>query len=83
MAQNWFRHFKEGETSLEHQPNSRKLVVKENDALLKMVEQQPSTSTWSLLAELSPSQSTINQDLYKLGLVNRCWNTWNGKYKIA
>ena len=53
---------------------SRRPTVAEDEALLELVEQQPSTSSHTLLAELDPSQSVLNQYLYKLGFVNRCWN---------
>lgn len=69
MIQDWFRDFKKDDTSLKGKPRSSKPFVVEDEALLKMPEQQPSTCTLS--AELCPSQSTINGHLYKLSLVNR------------
>ena len=71
MAQNWIRHFKEGDTILEDKPRSGRPSVVKDEALLDMVGQQSTISTHALLAELGPSQSTINQHLHKLGLVNR------------
>ena len=38
MAQNWFRHFKEDDTSLEDKPRPGKRSVVEDEALLEMVE---------------------------------------------
>ncbi len=39
VEQNWFRHFKEGDTSLKDKPKSERPSVVEDEALLEMVEQ--------------------------------------------
>ena len=69
---NLFRHFKESDTSLKDKPGSKKPIV-EDEALVEMVKQQPSTITYALLAELGPSPAAIGKHLHSL---------WN-KYKIA
>ena len=43
----------------------------EDGASLKMVEKQINKSTSTLLAEIGPSQNTINRDLYKVELMNK------------
>ena len=62
VEQNCFRRFKEGDTNLKDKPRSGHSVF-EDEALFEMTEQQPSTSTHTLLAELGPSQNTINRHL--------------------
>ena len=57
VVQNWFRCFKEGDTSHKDKPRSGRPSVVEDEDLLEMVEQQPSTSTCTLSTEHSPSQS--------------------------
>ena len=80
VTQNRFRYFMESNTSLEDKQRSGRHFVEEDEAWLKIVEQQPSTSPFTLSAEFSPTQSTINRHLHKLDQVNRCWNIWNMKY---
>ena len=63
-AQNWFRHFKEGDTILQNKPRSKRSSVVEDEILLEMVEQQPSTTTCTLSTELGPSQITTNHHLH-------------------
>ena len=55
--------FKEGDTSLEDKPRSGKPSVVEDETLLEIVEQQPSTSLCTLSAELGPSQTSINTSI--------------------
>lgn len=43
----------------------------EYEALLEMLKQQPSTSTYTLSARFSHSQNTISRPLHQLGLLNR------------
>lgn len=70
-AQNWFKRFKEGDTTLQEKPRSGRPSVVDNEVLLEAIQHQPSSSTRALSAELGPSQSTINRHLHQLGLVNR------------
>lgn len=71
IAQNWFRCFEEGDSSLEKKTKPERPSAVENDALYEMVEEQPSTSNRNLSAERSPLESIITQHLHKLGLVNK------------
>ena len=71
-AQDWFKYFKLGDTSLKNKPRLGRPSVVEDEVLFEISEQ----STHKLLAEPSPLQST-NQHLHKLNFVNRHWNTWN------
>lgn len=71
VTKNWFRHFKIGDTSLEHKPRSGSPSVVVDESLLEMVEHKPSTSTCTLSIECGPSQSTINQQHHRLVLVNK------------
>ena len=63
LSQNRFRRFKEGDISLEDKPKSGKPGV-EGETLVGIGEQQPSTSSCSLSAELGLLQSTINRHLH-------------------
>ncbi|XP_014773786.1 histone-lysine N-methyltransferase SETMAR-like [Octopus bimaculoides] len=58
VAQNWFRSFKESDINHEDKPKSWRRFV-EDEALLEIVEQLPSTSNRTLPSEFNPSQSTI------------------------
>ena len=54
VAQNWFRHFKEADTSFEDNPRSGRPSIEGDEALLEMIRKQPSTSIQTLLTELGP-----------------------------
>lgn len=82
LVQNWFRCFKEGYTGLKDKLRSRKPSVIEDGALLEMVEQTPSKRLRILSAEFSPSQTTINRYLSKLGLETLRSYWWNGQRPI-
>ena len=71
VLQNLFGHFKESGTRPKDKPRSRKLSIVEDEVLFEMVDKQPSTSTYTLSAELDPSQTTINWHLQKLNLVEQ------------
>ena len=75
QEKNWLRRFKKGDISLKEKPRSGRPSVLEDEVLLEMVEQKPSTNIWTLSAEFGPLKSTINRHLHKLGLVNRRWNS--------
>ena len=55
VAQNWFRHFHEGDTSFEDNPRSERTSIEEDETLFEMVEQQLSTIFQTLSTELGPS----------------------------
>ena len=71
----WFRRFNSAETSFEDQPmsGSPPSTMNIDEALRKLVEQQPQTSNRRLSAQLGSSKSTIaRRHLNKIGLVKRC-----------
>ena len=78
MALNWFKHFKEGNSSLKNKPRLMKLFVVEDRASLEMAEQQPSTSTLTLSIELGPSPSidTLMRSVWwtNTGILEIAWN---------
>ncbi|XP_052824371.1 histone-lysine N-methyltransferase SETMAR-like [Octopus bimaculoides] len=77
VAQNWFRRFKDGDTSLEDKPSSGRPSVVEDEILLEMFEQQLSTSTRTLSSVLGPSHSTVNLDT---SIARSCEQTLSRSY---
>lgn len=64
VVKNWFRHFKKGDISPKDKPRSRRPSVVEDESLLEMVGQQPSTSTCTLSVELGQSKTpSINTSI--------------------
>lgn len=70
-AKEWFRRFKNGDTSLNDKLRSGRPSIMDNEALRNLVEEQPSTSTRRLSAETGASQPTIVRHLHQLGFRNR------------
>ena len=52
--QKWFWYFAEGENGFEDKPKSVRSSLVEDKALLGMVEQQPTTNTYTHIRGLSP-----------------------------
>ena len=76
VAQNSFSCFMEGGTSLKDKQGSGRPAV-EDAALLEMVEQQPSTSTCILLAELGFHKASSIDSSISLALRSdaKIWNS--------
>ena len=79
MTQNWFWRFKKGDTSHKDKPWSKRSSIVEDEALIKIVEQQSSTSivglTWSFI------KWTIKWYLHRLGYLEYCKNFDSLLYK--
>ena len=73
VAQNWFRCLKEGDTSFKDKPKSKRPSFVEDDALLEMVKQQPSTSICTL-SFLKPHQSINSISLTLWTDIEIAWN---------
>lgn len=69
VAQNWFRHLKECDTSLKDKPRSGRSSVIENEHLLEMLEHQIGQGTRTLSTELD--LYTISRHFHKLNFMNR------------
>ena len=78
VAQNWFRHFKEGDTSLVDWPKSGRLSFVENEALLEwLIDSQTQTLIYcrqnSVLHKASSIDTAINLALWKDGEMFEIW----------
>lgn len=71
-AVNWFNRFQSGDTSLQDKHRSGPTSTVDDEALHKVVEQQqPTSSSRGLSAQLGPHFSTIDHHLHQLGFSNR------------
>lgn len=70
-AQNWFKRFKEGRTSLDDSARSGRPVEVDSDALREAVNANPGTSTRRLSDELGVSHMTAARHLHRIGKVHR------------
>lgn len=68
-VESWFQRFKSGDTSLLDKPRSGRPVLCDTNALLELVESDPSLTTRCMATTLGCSQSTIVTQLHRLGKV--------------
>lgn len=68
-VESWFQHFKSGDTSLLDKARSGRPVLCDTNALLELVESDPSLTTRCMPTTLGCSQSTIVTQLHRLGKV--------------
>lgn len=70
-AQEWFKKFKNGDTSLDYAPHKGRPTAFDSELLKNAINLNPIQSTRKLSSELNASQSTITRHLHKLGKVSR------------
>ncbi len=70
-AQNWFKRFDEGRTSLEDNARSGRPTEIDSDALREAVEANTGVSTRRLSNDLGVSKSSVANHLHRLGKVHR------------
>jgi hypothetical protein len=70
-AQNWFKRFNDGDTSLEDEPRFGSSVTVDSEALREAVGANPATSTRWLPAELDIPRTSVVRHLHQLGKVKK------------
>lgn len=70
-AQDWFKRFREGDTSLEDRPRSGRPSVVDDERLRQMVEADQHQTSRELAAILGVSHFTIIEHLHAIGKVSK------------
>jgi histone-lysine N-methyltransferase SETMAR len=70
-AQNWFKRFNDGDTSLEDEPRSGRPVIVDSEALREAVGANSATSTRRLSVELDIPWKSVVRHLHQLGKVKK------------
>jgi transposase len=71
IAQNWFKRFNDGDTSLEDEPRSGSPVTVNSEFLREAVGANPTTSTRRLSAELDIPRTSVVRHLHQLGKIKK------------
>lgn len=74
-AQKWFKHFKEGNFSLEDSPRSGRPSEFDEDRLNDLIHDDPRQTTRELAEKLGCGQTTVVRHLNTMGKVQK-WGVW-------